>query len=85
MTFNALILAGSRGGSDPLADYAGVADKAMIEIGGRTMLARVAAAGDDVGDPPRQGAPLPGGQAGREGVEDLEAFSAKEFASALLD
>ena len=44
MTFNALILAGSRGGSDPLADYAGVADKAMIEIGGRTMLARVAAA-----------------------------------------
>ncbi|WP_374943248.1 NTP transferase domain-containing protein [Sphingomonas sp.] len=41
MTFNALVLAGSRGGVDPLADYAGVADKAMIEIAGRTMLARV--------------------------------------------
>lgn len=41
MRFNALVLAGSRGGADPLADYAGVTDKAMIEIGGRTMLARV--------------------------------------------
>lgn len=44
MTFNALVLAGSRGGIDPLADYAGVADKAMIEIGGLTMLARVVGA-----------------------------------------
>lgn len=41
MTFNALILAGSRGGDDPVAEYAGVADKALVEIGGRTMLARV--------------------------------------------
>ncbi|KQS04806.1 cobalamin biosynthesis protein CobY [Sphingomonas sp. Leaf357] len=41
-SFNALILAGSRGGVDPVAEYAGVGDKAMIEIGGRTMLARVA-------------------------------------------
>ena len=42
--FNALILAGSRGGVDPVAEYAGVTDKAMIEIEGRTMLARVAEA-----------------------------------------
>ncbi|HEX7852709.1 MAG TPA: nucleotidyltransferase family protein [Sphingobium sp.] len=41
MTFNALILAGSRGGGDPVALHAGVADKALVEIGGRTMLARV--------------------------------------------
>lgn len=40
----ALILAGSRGGRDPVADYAGVTDKALIEVGGRTMLARVVAA-----------------------------------------
>lgn len=40
-SFNALILAGSRGWVDPVADYAGVTDKAMIEIAGRTMLARV--------------------------------------------
>lgn len=44
MSFNALILAGSRGGIDPVADYAGVSDKAMIKIGGHTMLARVAEA-----------------------------------------
>lgn len=44
MSFQALILAGSRGEADPLADYAGVADKALIEIGGRSMLARVAGA-----------------------------------------
>ena len=41
MNFNALVLAGSRGGADPLAAYAGVRDKALIEIGGQTMLARV--------------------------------------------
>jgi GTP:adenosylcobinamide-phosphate guanylyltransferase len=41
VTFNALVLAGSRGGTDPLAAYAGVTDKAMIVIGGRTMLGRV--------------------------------------------
>lgn len=37
----ALVLAGSRGGVDPVAAYAGVSDKALIEVGGRTMLARV--------------------------------------------
>lgn len=41
MTFDALILAGSRGGLDPVAAHAGVSDKALVEIGGRTMLARV--------------------------------------------
>ncbi|AIT08162.1 cobalamin biosynthesis protein CobY [Sphingomonas taxi] len=41
MSFNALVLAGSRGGVDPLADYAGVTDKALIRIGGATMLERV--------------------------------------------
>ena len=37
----AVVLAGSRGGTDPVAQYAGVADKALIELGGETMLARV--------------------------------------------
>jgi GTP:adenosylcobinamide-phosphate guanylyltransferase len=42
---NALILAGSRpGAADPVAAYAGVAHKALIELGGETLLARVAAA-----------------------------------------
>lgn len=41
MSFSALILAGSRGEADPLAAHTGVRDKALIEIGGRTMLARV--------------------------------------------
>lgn len=44
MSFNALVLAGSRGGVDPLAAYAGVSDKALIEVAGETMLARVVAA-----------------------------------------
>jgi len=44
MRVAALVLAGSRGGADPLANYAGVTDKALIEIGGETMLARVIAA-----------------------------------------
>jgi GTP:adenosylcobinamide-phosphate guanylyltransferase len=37
----ALILAGSRGPDDPLAQATGVRHKAFIEIGGRPMLARV--------------------------------------------
>ncbi|TCP36665.1 nucleotidyltransferase family protein [Sphingomonas sp. BK235] len=37
----ALVLAGSRGGIDPVAAAAGVSDKALAELGGRTMLARV--------------------------------------------
>lgn len=41
MTFDALILAGSRGGGDPVAAHEGVADKALVEIAGRSMLARV--------------------------------------------
>lgn len=41
MSFDALVLAGSRGGTDPVAVYAGVSDKALIAIHGRTMLARV--------------------------------------------
>jgi GTP:adenosylcobinamide-phosphate guanylyltransferase len=41
MSFNALVLAGSRGGADPLAAYAGVTDKALIEVAGETMLAHV--------------------------------------------
>lgn len=39
--FQALVLAGSRGGPDPLADAAGVSHKALIRLEGRTMLARV--------------------------------------------
>ena len=42
--FSALILAGSRGGVDPVAAYAGVSHKALIELDGQTLLARVAQA-----------------------------------------
>jgi GTP:adenosylcobinamide-phosphate guanylyltransferase len=37
----ALVLAGSRPGGDPLADYAQVTHKALIEVGGLCMLQRV--------------------------------------------
>jgi CTP:molybdopterin cytidylyltransferase MocA len=47
--FSALVLAGSRGGSDPVADYAGVPHKALIRLEGRTLLARVAGALRDAG------------------------------------
>ena len=40
----ALVLAGTRSGGDPLAAYAGVSHKALIEVGGRTMIERVVAA-----------------------------------------
>lgn len=40
----ALVLAGSRAGGDPLAAYAGVSHKALIDVGGRPMIQRVAAA-----------------------------------------
>jgi len=43
-TFHALVLAGSRGGTDPVAAYAGVSDKALIRIADATMLARVVGA-----------------------------------------
>lgn len=49
--FSALVLAGSRGGTDPVADYAGVSHKGLITLRGETLLARVlkalAAAGAD--------------------------------------
>jgi GTP:adenosylcobinamide-phosphate guanylyltransferase len=45
----ALVLAGSRGGEDPVAIYAGVSDKALINLGGTTMLARVLQALRDAG------------------------------------
>lgn len=49
--FNALVLAGSRGPSDPVAAAAGVSHKALAEVGGAPMLMRVlralAAAGAD--------------------------------------
>lgn len=44
MTLTALVLAGTRTGGDPLAAYAGVSHKALIEVGGRTMIERVVAA-----------------------------------------
>lgn len=45
MTWSALILAGSRpGAADPVAAAEGVAHKALATVGGRTLLARVAAA-----------------------------------------
>lgn len=42
--FSALVLAGSRGGVDPVAAYAGAPHKALIRLGGRTLLARVVGA-----------------------------------------
>jgi molybdopterin-guanine dinucleotide biosynthesis protein A len=39
--FTALVLAGSRGGTDPVAEYAGVSHKGLIVLGGETLLARV--------------------------------------------
>jgi GTP:adenosylcobinamide-phosphate guanylyltransferase len=54
LSFNALVLAGSRGGPDPVADYAGVAHKALIVLQGQSLLARVvgalkAAGGERIG------------------------------------
>jgi len=40
----ALILAGSRGGADPVAAYGGASHKALLRLGGRTLLDRVAGA-----------------------------------------
>lgn len=40
----ALVLAGSRAGGDPLAEHAKVSHKALIDIGGTTMIERVVAA-----------------------------------------
>ncbi|HKP79647.1 MAG TPA: NTP transferase domain-containing protein [Phenylobacterium sp.] len=42
--FAALVLAGSRGGEDPVAAYAGASHKALIRLGGETLLARVVGA-----------------------------------------
>lgn len=42
--FQALVLAGSRGGGDPVAAYAGVTHKALIVLGGQTLLARAVGA-----------------------------------------
>ena len=42
--FQALVLAGSRGGVDPVAAYAGVTHKALIVLGGQTLLARAVGA-----------------------------------------
>ena len=47
--FTALILAGSRGGPDPVADYAGVTHKALIPIDGTPMILRVVAALTEAG------------------------------------
>jgi GTP:adenosylcobinamide-phosphate guanylyltransferase len=47
--FTALVLAGSRGGPDPVAGYAGVSHKALIELAGRSLLRRVVEALDAAG------------------------------------
>lgn len=41
MTFNAIVLAGTRPGGDPFAASEGVAHKGLIAVGGEPMLARV--------------------------------------------
>ena len=40
----ALVLAGTRSGGDPLVAFAGVSHKALIQVGGRTMIERVVTA-----------------------------------------
>ena len=47
--FTALVLAGSRGGQDPAAAYAGVSHKGLIVLAGRTLLERVVGALDAAG------------------------------------
>lgn len=47
--FSALVLAGSRGGVDPVAAYGGATHKALIRLGGETLLARVVHALRDAG------------------------------------
>lgn len=47
--FQALVLAGSRGGIDPVAHYAGVSQKGLIVLGGQTLLTRVVTALDQAG------------------------------------
>ena len=42
--FQALVLAGSRGGVDPVAAYGDASHKALIRLGGETLLARVVGA-----------------------------------------
>jgi GTP:adenosylcobinamide-phosphate guanylyltransferase len=42
--FTVLVLAGTRPGGDPLATHAGVTHKALIDVGGQPMLARVLSA-----------------------------------------
>jgi GTP:adenosylcobinamide-phosphate guanylyltransferase len=49
VSFQALVLAGSRGGVDPVADYAGVSHKGLIVLGGETLLTRVLRALDQAG------------------------------------
>lgn len=49
MSFQALVLAGSRGGVDPVAEYAGVSHKGLIVLGGETLLTRVLRALDQAG------------------------------------
>ena len=47
--FTALILAGSRGGPEPVANYAGVAHRALIPVDGTPMILRVVAALGEAG------------------------------------
>lgn len=71
----ALILAGSRGGVEPVAAYAGVSHKALIELGGETLLARVARAVGAAGCDPAvsAGDPVVVAEAERLGLAVLPA------------
>ncbi|GAA0662143.1 GTP:adenosylcobinamide-phosphate guanylyltransferase [Sphingomonas insulae] len=86
MSFHALVLAGSRGGPDPVADHAGVADKALIRIDGATMLERVVTALREAGAvriAVSANAPAVRAEALRLGTEPLAA-AAGPSASTLL-
>jgi GTP:adenosylcobinamide-phosphate guanylyltransferase len=85
VTPNAVVLAGSRGGTDPVADHAGVSDKALITIGGRTMLARVIGALHEAGIgrvAVAANAPAVVAEAAQQGAEPLAAAAGPSASTA---
>ena len=81
----AVVLAGSRGGTDPVAQYAGIADKALIDLGGETMLARVLGALRDAGVERvavAANAPLVIAEAARHGAQGLPAAAGPSASTA---
>lgn len=81
----AVVLAGSRGEADPVAHHAGVSDKALIDLDGETMLARVLRALRDAGVPGiavAANAPAVAAEAGRHGARMLPAAAGPSASTA---